>query len=212
MTKVKICGLKDRKSLDSAVNAGADFIGFVFYPPSPRFITPEQASVLKQAIPSGVKAVGLFVDASNEEIETAAKILPLDMLQLHGSESAERIKDIKARFSLPVIKAIRIGGAQDLDSIQDYEECTDWLLFDARPENAILPGGTGQVFDWTLLSKKTFQRPWMLSGGLTAQNVSQALSCLQPDAVDVSSGVESAPGIKKPEKIRDFINTIKTNG
>lgn len=209
MTKVKICGLRDPENLDVAIESGADFIGFVFYPPSPRSITAETAATLADKIPARVKIAGLFVDPSDELIANTLKETRLDVLQLHGSESAERVNAIKTKFSLPVMKAIAVGSAGDLGAIPRYESVADWLLFDAKPVNATLPGGTGESFDWGLLAGRKFQKPWMLSGGLTTTNIAAALRILKPDAVDVSSGVERARGIKDAAKIREFIAAAK---
>jgi phosphoribosylanthranilate isomerase len=202
---VKICGLKDPETLKAATDAGARYIGLNFYPPSPRYITPETARQLAAQIPTGVRAVGLFVNPTDQQLtETLGKV-PLDMLQLHGNESPQRINEIKAKFAIPLMKAINIRETADLNNIPQYEAVADWLLFDSKPQNATLPGGTGQSFDWSLLEGKTFSRPWMLSGGLTPENISNALDQLSPTALDVSSGVESAPGVKDPEKIKKFI-------
>ncbi|MCB1720973.1 MAG: phosphoribosylanthranilate isomerase [Alphaproteobacteria bacterium] len=210
MTAVKICGLKDAENLKTAIKSGARYIGFVFYPPSPRNIAPDSAKELSLSLPTGVKAVGLFVDPTNEQLEHILGIVPLDMLQLHGSESPQRVQQINNKFAMPIMKAIKIREPADLDQISAYEPVVDWLLFDSGPENATLPGGTGQRFDWSLLAGKTFSKPWMLSGGLTPENVAKALSQLSPTAVDVSSGVESAPGIKDAEKIKAFIAAVKS--
>ena len=208
-TGVKICGLKDPENMDAAVQCGARFCGFVFYPPSPRNISADSAKELSLALPTGTKAVGLFVDPTNEELEQTLGIVPLDMLQLHGEESPARVAEIRARSAMPVIKAIRLRGTEDLDVIAAYEDIADWLLFDSKPEQASLPGGTGQVFDWTILKNKNFKKPWMLSGGLTPENVDQAIKQLSPNAVDVSSGVESSPGQKDSGKIKAFIEATK---
>lgn len=212
MTAVKICGIRDSENLKAATQAGADYIGFVFYAPSPRAVTPQEAAALGKLLPAGIKAVGLFVDAPDHEIASAIQGTNIAMLQLHGAEDPQRVAAIQEKFGLPVIKAIRIGSADDLATVPEYEDASDWLLFDSRPSNAPLPGGTGQVFDWSLLAGRSFKKPWMLSGGLTAQNVAGALSVVSPDAVDVSSGVETAPGIKDAGKIHDFIRAVKTNG
>lgn len=209
VTRVKICGLKDSENLSAAIEAGADYIGFVFYPASPRNITPESAATLADKVPARVKIVGLFVDAPDELIQSTLAITRLDMLQLHGDESPERVAAIRQRFGLPVMKAIRVGDAKDLEPVPAFEKTADWLLFDARPADATLPGGTGETFDWGLLAGKRFTKPWMLSGGLSMRNVPQALSVLHPDAVDVSSGVESARGVKDAAKIREFIKAVK---
>lgn len=208
---VKICGLRAPETLSAAIESGARFVGFVFYPPSPRNIAADTAKELSLQIPTGVRAVGLFVDPTDEHLSDTISIVPLDMIQLHGNESAERVKEIKERFAMPVMKAINLREASDLDNISDYEAVADWLLFDSKPETADLPGGTGERFDWSLLAGKTFSKPWMLSGGLTADNVSEALSQLSPDAVDISSGVESARGVKDAEKIKAFIEAVKSS-
>lgn len=209
-TAVKICGLSDPANLSTAIKAGARYVGFVFYPPSPRNISAETAKELSLSVPTGIRSVGLFVDPSDEQLEQTLGIVPLDMIQLHGSETPARIAEIKARFSMPIMKAFNIREEADLTPVPDYEDVTDWLLFDSKPETATLPGGTGQSFDWNLLAGKTFSKPWMLSGGLTPDNVRDALSQLSPDAVDVSSGVESAPGAKDAAKIKAFIEAVKT--
>ena len=209
MTRVKICGLKDPENLKVAVNAGADFIGFVFYPPSPRAITPEIAAGLTAQIPASVKSVGVFVDPEDDEIAEVLASVKLGMIQLHGTETPQRVKDIRYKFEIPIIKAIGVRDSYDLKDVNALESCSDWLLFDARPENVILPGGTGEVFDWALLRGLKFHKPWMLSGGLNAQNVPEVLAILKPNAVDVSSGVESGRGQKDPEKICAFIDAAK---
>jgi phosphoribosylanthranilate isomerase len=205
MTLVKICGLKDPENIAAAVDAGADFIGFVFYAPSPRFITPEDAKKLSVIVPPHVKKIGLFVNANDAEIEAARA--SIDMIQLHGDEMPDRASEIKARFDLPVIKAVRIGGSGDVITINEFEDIVDWILVDARTKNEY--GGTGHTFDWNLLREKTFKKPWMLSGGLNAENVKSAITALKPTAVDVSSGVETSKGAKNSKKITEFIRFVK---
>lgn len=209
MSEVKICGLSEPQTLNAAIKAGARFIGFVFYPPSPRNIAPNTAKELALSLPTGVRSVGLFVDPTDEQLEETLGIVPLDMLQLHGTETPERVKDIKEKFAMPVMKAFNIREEADFKPVRDYETVVDWLLFDSRPETAALPGGTGQSFDWSLLAGKTFSKPWMLSGGLTPENAGRALAQLSPDALDVSSGVESAPGLKDTAKIEAFIAAVR---
>lgn len=204
MVQVKICGIKTPEMLQVAVESGARFIGFVFYPPSPRAITPDTAKELALMLPTGVRAVGLFVDPTDEFLLDVTGHVPLDMLQLHGHETPERVAEIKDKFSLPIIKAFPVSGANDLKAAEDYT-AADWFLFDAKPQQKDVYGGMGQSFDWTLLRKKTFSKPWMLSGGLTPENVGEALSILSPTAVDVSSGVESSRGVKDESKIRYFL-------
>lgn len=208
-TAVKICGIREPESLKSAIAAGARFIGFVFYPPSPRFVARETAKELALMLPTGVKAVGLFVDPLDADLEQVLGHVQMDMIQLHGSETRERVAEIKARFAMPVMKALAVSSAKDIENAAQYEAVADWVLFDAKAAEGNLPGGTGKNFDWSLLQGKAFQTPWMLSGGLNADNVVEALSMLHPAAVDVSSGVESARGVKDPAKIRAFIEAVK---
>ncbi len=211
-TRVKICGIIDSENLLAACQAGAHFIGFVFYPPSPRAILPKLAGQLIRQIPTGIKSVGLFVDPTDDDLQMTLDESPVDMIQLHGHESPMRCAAIKDRFGLPVLKALPIRIAADIEAAYDYEDKVDWLLFDAKPEsNDSLPGGTGKQFDWGLLENKKFKKPWMLSGGLDANHVKEALSRLAPDAVDVSSGVESKRGVKDAKKITEFIMAVKSN-
>lgn len=206
MTAVKICGLKDSENLRTAIDAGADFIGLVFYPPSPRFIDFHTAANLRQLTPAPVKAVGLFVDPSDEDLEKFANNLRLDMIQLHGAETPERVQQIKERFQKPIIKALAIESAKDLQQIEEFQEISDWILLDSK---TTLHGGSGKSFDWEILKNTSFKKPWMLSGGLTAENIKTALAILKPDAVDVSSGVERERGIKDAAKIRNFITAVR---
>lgn len=208
MTAVKICGLREPESLKAAADAGADFIGLVFYPFSPRFIGTETARDLLHGLPGHISRVGVFVDPDNGTLDEVLKNVKLDMLQLHGTETPQRVRDIRNRCGLKVIKAFGIAKAEDLAQINGYGDVADWFLFDAK-HMGNLPGGTGRSFDWTILKDRNFEKPWMLSGGLNAQNIHQALSILKPAAVDVSSGVEDAPGFKNPEKIRDFIAAVR---
>lgn len=208
MTKIKICGIKDQTALHACIQNNADFIGFVFYPPSPRAITMNAATPLIKATPPHIKSVGLFVNPDIEYLKSVSKQCNLDLIQLHGNESVEQVQHIKSELNLPIIKAISIATSDDLKLIKLYEPHVDWILCDAK-SNASLPGGNGVTFDWTILKHHTFNKPWMLSGGLNATNVKQALNQLNPDAIDVSSGVEEQIGIKNPEKIKDFINQIR---
>lgn len=204
--KVKICGITEPENLAAAVQAGAHYIGFVFYPPSPRYIHPQQAAHLIRQLPSTVKAVGLFVNPSDEELTSALGAAPLDVIQLHGGEDIERVKAIKSQTLMPLIKAFSVKDKGDIISARDFEPHVDWLLFDAKPVHSDLPGGSGESFDWSLLADEKFSKPWMLSGGLTIENVQGAVRQLNPPGVDVSSGVESSRGVKDPQKIRDFIH------
>ncbi|MCC6597845.1 MAG: phosphoribosylanthranilate isomerase [Alphaproteobacteria bacterium] len=209
MTQVKICGLTDAENLGVAAQAGAHFAGFVFYPPSPRFVNLETARILLADLPDTLRSVGLFVDPTNHELQHILNTIQLDMIQLHGDETPARTAEIAALTNLPVIKAIRLRTAEDLRDVPAYETVAGWLLFDSKIEKAA-PGGTGQCFDWSLLENRKFQKPWMLSGGLTPENVSEALKILKPDALDVSSGVEAARGIKDPAKIKAFLKSAKS--
>lgn len=207
--KTKICGIKTPEMLSCAVEAGARFIGFVFFPPSPRHVAIDTAKELALMLPTGVRGVGLFVDPSDVELEAVLGKVQLDMIQLHGKESPERVAEIKAKFAMPIIKAFPVSEVGDLDSVPSYERYIDWILFDAKPpKGATVPGGMGKSFDWSILESKGFARPWMLSGGLAPENVAQALSVLSPDAVDVSSGVEKIRGEKDAGKIKAFIGAV----
>lgn len=206
MTDVKICGISDPTHLDCAAKGGARFIGLVFYPPSSRYIDPEQARILARTAPTGVRTVGLFVNPDNAKLDRTVSAVPIDMIQLHGHEDPVRIAEIKSMFHIPVIKALPVAQPADLDGIADYEQVSDWLLFDAKTPQF---GGSGQSFDWKILQNRKFARPWMLSGGLHAGNIKEALSTLSPDAVDVSSGVESAPGKKDCSKITEFLQAVR---
>jgi len=210
--QVKICGLSTPNTLAYAVAEGADMVGFVFYPPSPRAVTPDDANFLNDLVPPLVQKVGLFVDADDVTIAGVLKKMPLNMLQLHGSESPERVEAVRKTFSLPVIKAIKVETADDVATAADYQSCVDWLLFDAKAPKTManaLPGGNAISFDWTLLQGLGWSVPWMLSGGLDADNVGEAIAMTSPPAVDVSSGVESGPGKKDPERIRAFLAAVR---
>lgn len=211
MTKVKICGLSSPEAVQAVVAAGADFVGFMFYARSPRAVTVTQAAALARGVPAGIAKVGLLVDADDAAIADVLAHVGLDYLQLHGAESVERVVQIRARFGLPVIKAIAIAGSADIDRARAYEPISDILLFDAKPPQTkdALPGGNGLVFDWTLIAGRTWTRPWMLSGGLDAGNLAEAVRISGAKMLDVSSGVESAPGIKDVVKIRGFVEAAK---
>lgn len=203
----KICGLNDTAGVAAAVSGGARFVGFVFYRPSPRHVSPEQAGALMATVPANVAKVGLFVDADDATI-VAALAAPLDWLQLHGAETPERVADIKRRFGLPVMKAIAIAAAADITAAERYLSAADRLLFDAKPpqnRNDALPGGNGLAFDWRLLGARNWPVSWMLSGGLNAENLVEAVTTTHAVAVDVSSGVETRPGVKDPDKIIAFL-------
>ena len=204
---VKICGLKDPEQLAAAVDAGARYIGFNFFPKSPRSVTVEQAAALMLDVPMGVAKVALVVNMDDAGIEEIVNGTTTDMIQLHGSESPERVAEVKARFGLPVIKAIGIAGPDDVAQIEQYAGVADQLLIDAKaPKGADLPGGNGVPFDWRLVQRKYWPCPWMLAGGLTADNVAEAIRLTGAKQVDVSSGVESAPGVKEPALMRAFVS------
>jgi len=203
---VKICGLKDARNVAAAVEGGAAFTGFVFYRRSPRWVSVETAGALINELPRQVTAVGLFVNPTDGELETALAHARLGMIQLHGSESPERVDKVRLLTGLPVIKAIGIATARDVQAAKIYEGHADWLMFDAKPpKDATRPGGNAVAFDWTLLKGYTGKAPWFLAGGLTRGNVAGAIKNAGARAVDVSSGVESAPGNKSPAKIRAFL-------
>lgn len=204
--EVKICGINDEDAMEAAVEAGADYVGLVFFPPSPRFLSFEEAAELSHMLPEDVGVVGLFVDPDDALIERALHHVRLDVVQLHGAESAARVEAIRLEFGHPVMKSIAVASAADLDAAQDMAEVADRLLFDARPPaGAVLPGGNARAFDWSLLAGRRWPCPWMLAGGLTPDNVAEAIRASGAGAVDVSSGVESAPGVKDVGKIRRFI-------
>ena len=203
---VKICGLTSAEAVSAAVDGGAGLTGFVFYPPSPRFLAPAAAAALARLVPEGILKVGLVVDADDVFIDAILAAVPLDLLQLHGKESPERVAAVKARFGLPVMKAVAISGHADLETARAYEAIADRLLFDAvPPKDATRPGGNALAFDWALLKGAAWQCPWMLAGGLDAWNVAEAVRISGATAVDVSSGVEDAPGVKNVEKIKAFL-------
>jgi phosphoribosylanthranilate isomerase len=208
----KICGLNSEAAVASAVEGGAAYLGFVFYPPSPRAVSPARAAALCAAVPSGVQRVGLFVDADDAAIRAVLDAAPIDMLQFHGKESLDRIADAKVRFHRPVMKAIAIAGAEDVLSAERYQDDADILLFDAKPPRRVdaLPGGNGLAFDWRLIAGHRWRRPWMLSGGLTAELLPEAVRISGASAVDVSSGVERRPGDKDPGRIRDFLEVARS--
>jgi phosphoribosylanthranilate isomerase len=208
--EIKICGLMTPEVLDVALDAGADFVGFVFFPPSPRHIGFEAARALGERVRGRARKVALSVDADNDFIAASIDALRPDMLQLHGRETPERVAMVRSRFRLPVMKALPIEERADLSPIRLYAGAADRLIFDARPpRNATRPGGLGKSFDWTLLSGINPGVPYMLSGGLDEANVLEALRITGAHAVDVSSGVESAPGTKDPDKIRGFVRTVR---
>jgi phosphoribosylanthranilate isomerase len=207
---VKICGLSTPDALDTALEAGADMVGFVFFEPSPRHLGLEQARALGARVGGRAKKVALTVDASDDALSRIVEALAPDVLQLHGRETPERVVVVRTRFGLPVIKALPIARREDLSPIRIYEKVVDRILFDARaPREATRPGGLGRPFDWRLLENLDRNLSFMLSGGLDAANVAEALAATRAPAVDVSSGVEHAPGVKDPDKIRAFVRAVR---
>lgn len=203
---VKICGLKTPEALDAALDSGADQVGFVFFPPSPRHLGLEAMGALGERVRNRAGKVALTVNATDEMLYDIIGALKPDMLQLHGTETPDRVVAIRARYRLPVMKAIPVAERNDLSQVRIYSKIADRLLFDARaPQGATRPGGLGKAFDWTLLKDVDRSIPFMLSGGLDAGNVAEALSITRAPGVDVSSGVERSPGVKDPGKIRAFI-------
>ena len=208
--EVKICGIRDAEALDAAVAAGADLVGFVFFPPSPRAVTPAQAGALSARHASGPVRVGLFVDPTDDDLTAALAAVPLGLLQLHGEETPERAASIRARFGVPVMKALGIGAPADLDAADAFAPVVDRFLFDAKPPpGGPLPGGNAQPFEWRLMAGRAIAKPWLLAGGLTPGNVAEAIRIAGAPGVDVSSGVESARGVKDPALIRAFIAAAK---
>jgi phosphoribosylanthranilate isomerase len=207
---IKICGLKTPETLDVALESGADLVGFVFFPPSPRNLGLEVARVLGARVRGRAGKVALTVNANNHTLRDIVAALKPDMLQLHGNESPERVAVVRSRFGLPVIKALSIATRADLSPIHEYARVSDRLLFDARPpQEATRPGGLGKVFDWTLLAGLKVGVPFMLSGGLDPDNVAEAIRITGTPGVDVSSGVERSVGVKDPDKIRAFIRAAR---
>ncbi|MBL6929418.1 MAG: phosphoribosylanthranilate isomerase [Rhodospirillales bacterium] len=209
-TQVKICGLSSPEAVQTAIEGGADYVGFVFFAKSPRFVTPMQATELGGLVGAGVKKVGLVVNADDAALDEIVSVAKPDMLQLHGEESPTRVAEIKAKFGLPVMKAISIGSAGDVVRSHMYDACADMLLFDAKPPEASnLPGGNAVSFDWHLLAADSWDVPWMLAGGLDAANIKDAVEQSGARAVDVSSGVEDRPGVKSADKIVEFLRIAK---
>ncbi|AZQ68737.1 phosphoribosylanthranilate isomerase [Silicimonas algicola] len=208
--RVKICGLRTPEAVAAAAEAGASYVGFVFFPRSPRALTPDEARALSVDVPSGVAKVGLLVDADDALLDDIDRLVPLDMLQLHGSETPERVAEVRTRYGLPVMKAIGIADAADLSLLDDFAGVADQILVDAKPPTAgALPGGNGLSFDWRLIANRRWSLPWMLAGGLTPSNVAEAVALTGAPQVDVSSGVESAPGVKDLSLIKAFVDALR---
>jgi phosphoribosylanthranilate isomerase len=207
---VKICGLSTPETLDAALAAGADMVGFVFFPPSPRHVSLEVARDLGRQVKGRARKVALSVDADDALLANSIDALQPDILQLHGKETTARLRDIKQKFGLPVMKAIAVETRADLAALPGYAEIADRILFDARaPKGATRPGGLGAAFDWHLLENLDLKLPFMVSGGLNAANVAEAVRVTRAGGVDISSGVERAPGLKDPEMIRAFVRAAR---
>jgi phosphoribosylanthranilate isomerase len=206
---IKICGLKTPEALDAALAGGASHVGFIFFPKSPRNVAPDVAGRLRQAARGRALAVAVTVDADDAFLDEIVAAMRPDMLQLHGGETPARVAAVKARYGLPAVKAFAIREAADLKAIEPYRGIAERFLFDARPpKGSELPGGNGVAFDWALLAAAPSGTDYFLSGGLNAQNIGAALSIASPPAVDISSGVESAPGVKDPASIAAFFRAV----
>ncbi|WP_306131863.1 phosphoribosylanthranilate isomerase [Roseivivax marinus] len=209
--RVKICGLTREADMEAAAKAGAAYGGLVFFPRSPRHVEIPRARDLALAAPVGLAKVGLMVDPEDTLLDDILAQVPLDMIQLHGRETPERVAEVRARTGLPVMKAVGVAGPEDVARIGSYARVADRVLVDAKaPKDAALPGGNGLAFDWRLVAGARIAVPWMLAGGLTPDNVAEAVAMTGAAQVDVSSGVESAPGLKDPDRIRAFVTAAQT--
>ena len=209
--RVKICGLTTLETLSASVDSGASYVGFVFFEKSPRHLTIKHASIMAKSVPTGICKTALVVDPTDQELDTLLGAVPIDMIQLHGHETAERVSQVKQRFGLPVMKAVGISDETDLDQLSEYSRISDQILVDAKPpKNANIPGGNGLAFDWRLIAGRRWATPWMLAGGLTNKNVAEAARLTRSRQFDVSSGVETLTGVKDIQLISNFIQA--TNG
>ena len=208
--RVKICGLTDPADIPAAIVAGASYLGFNFFPKSPRYLDLEAAAFMATSVPVGVGKVGLTVDADDATLDLLTTTVPLDFLQLHGKESPARVSEVKARYRLPVIKVVGISGPEDVTQIDFYGKVADQILVDAKPpKGADRPGGNAVAFDWKLIAGRRWPVPWMLAGGLNPDNVAEAIRLTGARQVDVASGVESAPGVKDADLMRAFIENAR---
>jgi phosphoribosylanthranilate isomerase len=205
--QVKVCGMNDAALVCQAIELGAAYIGLVFYPPSPRALEAVQARALAEAADGKARLVGLFVDASDGEIDAVLRHVPLDILQLHGNETPERVRALALSSGLQVMKAVRVEEAADLAILDEQADAADMILFDAKPPRRMdaLPGGNGLSFDWRLLQDVKLAKPWVLAGGLNPDNLAAAVEGLHPPIVDVSSGIESRPGVKDAARLAAFL-------
>ena len=204
----KICGVNSPDAAQAVIDGKAAFMGLVFFQKSPRNVSPTEAAALAKLVPNSIEKVGVVVNPSDGDLKNILAALPLDMIQLHGHETPKRVAEIRKTFDVKVMKAVKVAGAEDLASVGKLESVSDWLLFDAKPPKnmaSALPGGNALAFDWALLAGRSFLRPWMLSGGLTPENVSAATVASGATVVDISSGVEDNPGVKSPAKILAFL-------
>ena len=207
----KICGVNSPDTAQAVIDGEAAFMGLVFFRKSPRNVSLTEAAALAALVPKSIEKVAVLVNPSDDDVKEILESVPLNMIQLHGHETPERVAEIRATFGVKVMKAIRVAGADDLASFGEFESVSDWLLFDAKPPKTMasaLPGGNALAFDWTLLAGRSFSRPWMLSGGLTPENVSAAAAASGATVVDVSSGVEDKPGVKSRAKILAFLAAV----
>ena len=209
--RVKICGMKTRADMEAAASAGAAYVGLNFFAKSARSVSIAQAAALAPEAPVGLAKVGLVVNPTDADLDAITGSVPLDMIQLHGQESVERVAEIKSRYGLPVMKVIGVAEAADLAPIDLYAQVADQIMIDAKaPKGAKLPGGNGVAFDWQLLAgKKYWQAPWMLAGGLTPENVAEAIRKTGARQVDVASGVETAPAQKDADLMRAFVEAAQ---
>lgn len=208
--RVKICGIRTRADAAAAAAAGASYVGLVFYERSPRGLTIGDARWIAEGVPQSLTRVVLTVDAEDAALDAIVAAVPMEMLQLHGRESPERVAAVRDRYRLPVMKAVGIRGEEDLEALRDYEHTADQLLVDARPPKAgDRPGGTGTSFDWRLIQGRAWRLPWMLAGGLTPENVAEAVRETGAEQVDVSSGVEAQPGEKDAGRIAAFMHAAR---
>jgi phosphoribosylanthranilate isomerase len=209
--RVKICGLRSRAEVAAAARAGAAYVGFVFYPASPRHVTLGDAIWIMGEMPEGLSKVALTVDADDVTLEAILDAIPVDMIQLHGKETPERVEAVRKHFRVPVMKAVGVAVEEDLRVLDSYAMAADQVLVDAKPlPGAELPGGNGLAFDWRLIKGRRWRKPWMLAGGLTPENVGEAIRLTGAQQVDVSSGVEREPGYKDPDKIAAFVAAAKS--
>jgi phosphoribosylanthranilate isomerase len=207
--RVKICGLREARHIKAAAEAGAAYVGFMFYAKSPRNVSFAQAAALALEVPVGVAKVAVTVNADDSVLDALVAAVPLDMLQLHGSESPSRVTEIRTRYGLPVMKAVGVSSEADLVTLDAYASVTDQLLVESKPPKDGLPGGNGLVFDWNVLTKYRWAKPWMLAGGLTIHNVAEAIRISGARQIDLSSGVEISPGIKDERLIAEFIAAVQ---